>query len=147
MKKIFIVFIIIILTGCSKNYKVCNSSIDNKKQNYHADLTYKIYYKNNFVTSVEISQKYTSTDQNMINYFDNYLKLTYVTLNEQYGYITYERKQINNGIEYDAKFDYTKIDINEMVKNGYIDKDYVVNKRISLSGITKMYEKKGAVCK
>ena len=54
MKKIFLPIFVLFLVGCSKNeYITCNIEVDNKIENYNMTGLYKIYYKDNFVTSIE----------------------------------------------------------------------------------------------
>ena len=38
------------------------------------------------------------------------------------------------------------IDIKKMVKNKYIDRDYVVSNKLTTGGIKNMYKEKGATC-
>ncbi len=145
MKK-YVIVLIILLTGCSKTTTICESHINNSEQNYKENAKYTIYSKNNFVKKVSINEQYKSEDSNVIDYFDSYLKLTFLTLNEQYGNIEYKSKQIKNGIQYFVDIDFENTNIKEMVKNGYLDKDYVVNNQITTLGIKKMYESQGAKC-
>ena len=54
MKKIILFIFTLFLVGCSKNeYITCNIDVDNKIENYNMNGVYKIYYKDNFVTSIE----------------------------------------------------------------------------------------------
>ena len=38
------------------------------------------------------------------------------------------------------------VDVKQMIKNGYLDKNYVINNKLTTSGIVKIYESKGAIC-
>ena len=42
--------------------------------------------------------------------------------------------------------DMNLIDIKKMVKNKYIDRDYVVSNKLTTGGIKNMYKEKGATC-
>lgn len=146
MKKIVIIIILLISCGCAKEHTICKSHIKNAKQNYESYTTYDIKSHNNYVKHVTINEKYKSKDQNVLDYFDSYLKLTYLTLKEEYGYITYQVKNTKNSIEYLIDIDYDKTNIKEMVKDGYLNKDYVINNQITRNGLIKQYESKGAKC-
>jgi hypothetical protein len=51
MKKIVLLLIIILLTGCSKDkYFTCKIDLNNEQMEYHLSANYKIYYKNSFPT-------------------------------------------------------------------------------------------------
>ena len=145
MKKIVLV-LLFLLVGCSKNTVVCTSNINNKKQKYNSHSKYQIYAKNNIVTRVVIDEEYKSKDSNIIDYFDDYLQLTYLTLKENYGALVYKGSKSKNKVNYHAEIDYKSTDVKEMVKDNYIDKDYVVNDKVTLSGLIKKYESKGAKC-
>lgn len=150
MKKIFtiILFInILLLTGCGKdNYFTCKINIDNDMEEYKLNAEYKIYYKNSFVTRIEKEEIYISENEDILQYFDEYKNLEYNNLNKLYGGITYTVNLIDNKVILFSDIDMSLVDIEKMVKNKYIDKDYVVSNRLTTGGIKYIYKAKGATC-
>ena len=150
MKKLRVLILILILfiTGCSKEkYIVCNINIENNIQKYSNIGTYKVYYKNNFVTKIEKQEKYISKDNEVIKYFKEYKELEYYDLNDKYGGVNYTIEDIENGIKISSKIDFKIIDVNKMAKEGKIDRDFVISKKLTLGGIKSIYKSKGAICK
>lgn len=148
MKKLSIFILFLMLTGCGGASKiVCDANINNDSENYQSKVHYVINAKNNYVDKVSIEESYISNDKEKLNYFENYLKVNYNNLNENYGGYNFYSKDIENGIAYVIDIDYTKVDIEKMVKDNKIDKSYVKNSKVLVSGLQKEYEAKGAVCK
>lgn len=147
ISKIFSLLFIILLVGCSKEeYITCNIEVDNDTQNYEMTGTYKIYYDNSYVTKIEKSEKYISSDKAMIDYFEEANNLDYYNLNDLYGGVIYTVKNNESNVEVDVTIDMNNVDIKQMVKNKELDKDYVISNKLTTSGIVKIYESKGAIC-
>lgn len=147
MKKIILVILVLILTGCDKNdYITCKINVDNKVQNYNMDGTYKIYYNDNYVTKIDKLEKYISSDKSMIDYFYESKNLEYYNLKDLYNGVEYKINSNEKSVNIDVKINMNLVDIKNMVKNGYLDKNYVISNKLTKSGIIKIYESKGAVC-
>ena len=150
MKKIFIIILfisILLLTGCSKEkYFTCKIDLENKNEDYKLDAEYKIYYKNSYVTKVEKIEVYESDNEDTLEYFNEYKNLEYEDLNSLYGGITHTIDLKENKITLNATLDMSLVDIVKMVKNGYVDRDYVVSNKLTTGGIKYIYKAKGAIC-
>ena len=146
MKK-YLVIIFILLAGCSSKKMICTKYILNESQNYEQSSTYIIYFNNGYVNKIEENNTYSSNDVKMINYFDNYMEKSYINFKKEYKYINYRKDIQDNKIFFQAQYDYNKIDGNKLSKNNYIDKLYVSNQRVNVSGIKLKYEQLGFVCK
>ena len=147
MKKIILFIFTLFLVGCSKNeYITCNIDVDNKIENYNMNGVYKIYYKDNFVTSIEKKETYISSDEDMIKYFNEVNNLEYYNLNDLYGGVSYEINSNETSVKLNVNINLELLDIKKMVKDNEIDKDYVISNKLTKSGIVKFYESKGAIC-
>lgn len=147
MKKIISLVFILFLVGCSKeDYITCNVEVDNNIQNYNMEGTYKIYYKDNYVTKIEKKENYISPDESVIDYFAEAKNLEYYNLNDLYGGYTYTIKRNKKSINLDADIDMSLVDVKEMVKDKYLDNDYVISNKLTLSGAKYFYKSKGAIC-
>lgn len=147
--KIFIIFIIaIMITGCGKNnYITCYSNISNDLENYNLKSDYKIYYKTSFVTKIEKNEKYISTDINKLNLLEEIKKLEYYNLNDKYGGVTYSIQNTEKQVIVKSIIDLESFNVTQMVKNGEFDKDYVINNKITVNGLKKIYESRGLICR
>ena len=147
MKKILILFLLVLLCGCSKEkYFLCKTSLTNEMDEYKFNAVYKIYYKDTFVTKIEKEEIYTSNNEDTLEYLNEYKKLDYSNLNKLYGGITYNVEQKETSVNVNATLDMSIVDVNKMVKDKYIDSDYAITGKISTSGIKYIYEEKGAKC-
>jgi len=149
MKKIIVLILVFMLTGCFNKQKVmtCKSNIKNESQNYEASIIYKVYYKNNTVVKTIINETYTSQDKDMLDYFEQSLKITYDNFNILYKGYSYSYKIKENSITFNTTIDYNELDLKSMIKDSKISKDYVrENNTLSISGAKNMYEDKGASC-
>lgn len=147
MKKILILLTLILLSGCSKEeYFECKIDLDNKIENYHLNATYKVYYKDSFVTRIEKKEIYISDDEEILDYFNEYKNLEYKDLNDLYGSYIYKIKYEDEKVIMNADIDMKNTDIKKMLKNKYLSKDYVVSNKLTTGGIKLFYESKGAKC-
>ena len=147
MKKIISFIFILFLVGCSKdNYITCNVQVDNDLQNYTMTGIYKIYYDGSYVTKIEEHEKFISPDESIITYLDESKNLEYYNLDDLYDGYTYKIDKDENSVNISTTIDMDLVDIKEMVKDQKIDKDYVISNRLTISGIVKIYEFKGAIC-
>ena len=147
MKKVVLLLIIILLTGCSKDkYFICKIDLDNEQLQYHLDATYKVHYKNSYVIKIEKNEIYETNNEDTYNYFNEYKNLEYMNLNNLYGGITHTVSLKENKVILDATFDMSMVDIKKMIKNKYIDRDYVIGNNLTVGGIKNIYKEKGATC-
>lgn len=147
MKKVFLLLIVILLSGCSKeNYFTCKIDLENKIQEYQLNAVYKVYYKNSFVTKIEKKEIYTTDNEETYNYFNEYKNLEYTNLNNLYGGTTYTISLEGNKVILDATINMNFVDIKQMIKDRYINNDYITSNKLTIGGIKNIYKEKGAIC-
>ena len=147
MKKIVLLLIVVLLTGCSKDkYFTCKINLNNEQMEYHLNATYKVYYKNSYVTKIEKQEIYKTDNEDTYNYFNEAKNLEYLNLNNLYGGVTHTISLEENKVILDATFDMSIVDIKKMIKNKYIDRDYVIGNNLTVGGIKNIYKEKGAIC-
>lgn len=144
MRKIILCFILLfMLSGCKEDYKICKVNLKNNIENYTLESEYKIYYKNSFVTKIEKEEVYKSTSKEKIKYLEEINKLVLNNYNSGY---TYDIKKEDNKLIINTNIDTNTIDINQLIDSGQFDQNYIVSNKITLSGLVKYYESKGAAC-
>ena len=150
MKKIRIIFIftlLILLTGCGKDkYIKCTIDINNTLENYNLVGTYKVYYNKNYVTRIEKEETYSSEKEDVLKYFEDKENLEYQRLNDLYGGYEYIVKRDMEKVKVSSKVDMGVVLVKEMVNNNDLDKDYVVNNKLTTTGAKYIYTSKGAIC-
>ncbi|MBR6690675.1 MAG: hypothetical protein IKL65_05030 [Bacilli bacterium] len=145
--KILCFMFVLFLVGCSKErYIVCKVNVNNDIQDYNMTGTYKIYYNNSYVTKIEKEEVYTSSDLDIIEYFNEAKNLEYYNLNDLYSGYIYTIKKDNESVKLNITVDMNLVDIKKMIKDKYLDKDYVISNKLTTSGIVKIYESRGAIC-
>ena len=148
LKIIVCLIVLALITGCGKkNYITCSLNINNDLENYSVKSDYKIYFKGDFVTKIEKSEKYTSNDIDKLKLLDEMKSLEYYNLNDKYGGVTYNIKSSERNVIIKSTIIFETFDVNKMAKNGEIDKDYVKNGKIAVNGLKRIYEMKGLVCR
>lgn len=147
MKRLVLLLIIILLTGCSKDkYFTCKIDLNNEQMEYHLNATYKVYYKNSYVIKIEKKEIYETDNEDTYNYFKESKNLEYLNLNNLYGGITHAINLKENKVILDAAIYVKNVDIKKMIKNKYIDRDYVIGNNLTVGGIKNIYKEKGATC-
>lgn len=147
MKRIVLLLIVVLLTGCSKDkYFTCEIDLNNEQMEYHLNATYKVYYKNSYVTKIEKNEIYETDNEDTYNYFNEAKNLEYINLNNLYGGITHTISLEENKVILDATYDMSIVDIKKMLKNKYIDRYYVIGNNLTVGGIKNIYKEKGAIC-
>lgn len=147
MKRIVLLLIVVLLTGCSKDeYFTCEIDLNNEQMEYHLNATYKVYYKNSYVTKIEKNEIYETYNEDTYNYFNEAKNLEYINLNNLYGGITHTISLEENKVILDATYDMSIVDIKKMLKNKYIDRYYVIGNNLTVGGIKNIYKEKGAIC-
>lgn len=153
MKKIIsTLFLVLVfsLTGCGNKEAVieCNLNSKDPSNNYELKTDYIIHSKGNIVEYVETKETVISDKQSVLEYFKEYVESTYKSMNDTYGGYTNETKLDDNTLVSTTKVDYTKMDVEQFVKDNTVMKSYVnKNNQIKVEGIKKIYEQLGAVCK
>lgn len=145
--KLLCLLIVFFLFGCSnQKYITCNINLNNELNNYKREGTYIVYYNDKYVSKVEKEDEYISNDKSVLDYFSESNRLSYEDLNNKYGGIDYTIDNKENEVVIKANIDFSKADVKKMSKDGFIDKDYVVSNKLTLSGIKYIYESKGFKC-
>ena len=150
MKKKFnmlIIFIFLLLVGCSKEkYTVCNLKLSDKNFGYNLNSTYKVYYDNNYVKKIDKKEVYSSQNEEVLNYFFDLKLIDYNNLNDLYGGYEFSIEQNKSSIIINTIIQLDKVDIKRMLKDGYIDNNYVVSNKLTVSGLKYLYQSKGFIC-
>lgn len=138
---------LVILTGCGKDkYYTCKINIDNEIQKYSLNGIYKIYYDGNYVTKIEKSEIYTSSEADVLNYFKTSKELYYNNLKDIYKGYEYKINLTDEELTLDINVDLSKLNIKDMVYDGYINEYYVISNALTTSGAREYYKSKGAIC-
>lgn len=147
MKKIFMIICILFLAGCNKEeYFTCTIDLYNETQQYKLKAFYKIYHEDSFVTKIEKEERYISFNKNTLNYFNEYKNLEYSNLNNLYGGFAHTVDFKDDEVKLNVTIDMDFVDINKMLKDDYIDSNYIISNKLSTAGIKNMYKEKGAIC-
>lgn len=147
LKIMFLLVVFICMSGCgNEKYFVCTIDLDNSKENYSLNATYKVYYDGNYVTKIEKNDYYSSNDLTVLDYFKEYKTLEYDNLNSLYGGFDYSVDLKENDLIFNTTINLEDVDIKKMLSNGDINSDYVVSNKLTTSGIKYLYKAKGAIC-
>ena len=171
MKKYFsiiLIFIIsIILVGCGNNNNkqeanghiaeendvskvkkiVCKLEKEDTVNSYKLDTTYELTVENDLVIKNKMTEIITSTNKDTLDYFENYMKSTYKTMNDKYG--GYDYKVTNDGkqVASSTTIDYTKTDIEKIIQDDSSMKLMVnSNNQVTLAGVKSVYNTLGIAC-
>ena len=145
--KVISLLLVFMLFGCGKkNYITCTINVNNDIENYKNIGTYKIYYNNSFVTKIEKEENYISDETFIIDYFAESKELEYYDLNDRYGGLLYNINKLEKKVSIKSTLNFKEFDLKSMVKDGKIDRDYVINGRLTTIGIKRIYESRGAIC-
>lgn len=168
MKKYFrillVLLVAILLVGCSSDsekdndnnvdtgneetvIKKCTLNQDNSAQGYALNSTYEIYAKGQVVEKVITKEVVNSSDQDILNYFEEQLKKTYDTASAAYGGYKYSVVKDTDSVTSDVEINYSKMDMDKFVKDTPSMSNYLNAKnQMTLSGITMLYKSLGATC-
>ena len=145
-KTIMLILVLLILTGCKKNYITCNINVENNSREYTLNGEYKIYHKNSYVKKIEKVDLYTSENRDIIDFISESKDIELSNLNDNYGGFNYEIFKDKKSVKVKTLVILDDVNIKKMLKDGYIDKYYVNNNQLTLGGIRLYYESKGAIC-
>jgi len=155
MKKIcnvlFVVgFVFLCLVGCSNEKEVlttCTLTQNVEDQNYKLNATYNIYSQGDYVNRVVTKEIVTSNTKSILEYYENYAKTTYDSMNKTYGGYTYKTDMTDNQITIDTTIDYSKMNLDKFTEDNAAMKSYLKNGKLALKGVKSIYEQLGATCK
>lgn len=149
-KILFISLFVFLLAGCEKNKEVvtkCELTSNQAASGYSLDSTYEIYSKGGVVNKVKTKEVVTSDQEDVLTYFETYLNESYETASDTYGGYTYKVTKSDDKISSDVTIDYNKMDLDKFVSDNSSMKAYVnKDNKITLEGVTKIYESLGATC-
>ena len=142
-----LIAVCVLITGCGNNKeftKKCVIHNDVLSQGYKLDSEYNIFGKGR----VETTEIVTSDNQEILDYFEDYLNDTYVDANENYGgYTKINVTNSNNKVVSNIEIDYTKMDLEKFVQDNPGVSAYInSNNAMTTEGIVSMYEALGATC-
>lgn len=145
MKKILIILILLLLTGCGNKEIKC--TVNTVGDEYVYEATYKIEYKGKYVQKITKNEKYSTNDKNKYNYLKNYRELELDHMNATYGGYTYKMDSDKHTISIKTTINPKKLNADKLVEDNLISKYYVEKNKILVSGLKKYYESKNAICK
>lgn len=163
-KILLLLVAILTLVGCQGGSESGNGENEGNKENgatrkctiindqqstsgYKVDSSITIYSKDDIVTKVKKVETVTATDKEILSYFEQTLNNQYEATNEKYGGYTYDIKTTNEKLTSNVEIDYTKMNLEQYVKDNEVMKEYVNDKNeLTVDGITKLYEAMGATC-
>lgn len=146
MKKIILLIIIVLLTGCSTKHITCTMDKENESMDYTLNAKYDIYYKGKYVTKVVKKETYSTVNKDTYNYLSKAKDLEYSMLNSAYGGYNYKIDLIDNSVIINTTIKIKDLDVEKLVSDKKIDKYYTAKEKILLSGLKRHYEEKGAIC-
>ena len=150
MKKIIIlgVALLILVTGCASGEEkklVCTRTAN--MNGLEMDFRYEVYYQGEDVNKVKTTEKVTSDSESTLKTIESQTKALYSNFDNIENY-NYKVTLNGNTLTSTTDIDYTKIDIDELLKiDSSIEQLLNDSKKIALDKITQIYESAGAVCK
>lgn len=150
--KILAVFtFVIVLAGCGTSnddlLKTCTLYGKDTERGYELNSTYKVYGENDIVTSVSTTEVVTSDSDEVLEYFEESIGLSYSTANKLYGGYKYNIEIKGNKLTSRTTIDYSKMNLKAFVEDNPELEDYVnSDNKLTVDGITKLYEEMGAIC-
>lgn len=149
-KFLFISLFVFLLAGCDSNKEIvtkCELTSNQAASGYSLKSTYEIYSKSGIVNKVKTKEVVTTDKENVLTYFETYLNKSYKTASDTYGGYTYKVTKSDDKVSSDVTIDYNKMDLDKFVSDNSSMKAYVnKNNKITLEGVTKIYESLGATC-
>ncbi|MBE6152121.1 MAG: DUF1307 domain-containing protein [Firmicutes bacterium] len=146
-----LLFVIFLVSGCgTEEEKTLSCALYRKDvvSNYELNSTYEIYYTGDVVNRVETVEVVSSSDESIIDLFETTLNSTYESMNDAYGGYDFTVTKEAGKVTATTKIDYTKLDLEQLIKDDSSMKSIVNNdNQITVDGIKKLYEQTGAECK
>lgn len=146
MKKILIILFMFLIVGCkNKSELICTFDIKNM-DNYSLDAKYTITNEGNFVKKIIKEEIYECENEEILKYLYNSKDLEYMNLKDLYGGYNYDLKINNDKVVLNVVINLNDVNLEKMVKDNYIDEDYILSNKLTTSGIKRIYESKGGTC-
>ena len=152
VKILILVVVLLLVSACGKVsnqefVKKCKLTTNDASNGYKLESEYKIYGKGDVVEKVETIETITSTNEEILEYFEEYLEETYEEYDKIYGGYTNEVENENGKVVSKTIIDYNIMDVEQYVEDNSGMKNYVnSNNKLLLKGIINIYESLGAVC-
>lgn len=151
IKLVSVIFLTLLLTGCGKEEKEvitnCKFSSNVPSSNYSLNSTYTVYSKDDVVNKVVTEEIVTSENEDILEYFKEYLNKTYSAQNDTYGGVTNEVKVEDGKVISSTTIDYNKMDLDKYVEDNSALNNYVNDdNRLTTEGVVSIYKALGAVC-
>lgn len=145
---IVVLLIIIVIVGYNiKIYSgtlVCTNTYN--EDNISFKTTYQVVYKERYATKLVSVETITTQETSLLNDYKTNLEMMYLRFNE----IPYYNNTISiKGETLTSKttIDYSKIDLNKLIKVDSSFNEVIKNNKISISKLKKQYISTGAYCK
>ena len=168
MKKIYLLLIPLfafLLTGCgSSNTEKLVCTMERTTQGVTIKMNYTLEHDGTYVSGVRFYEEYSLEDVLNILEYDSsnetnknalsriktvkeQVEQTYTSLDQQYGGYTIDIKTTDNTIVADVKIDYTKMNLDQLIKDNPTLSSYVENGKMLLSKMKSQYDATGLECK
>lgn len=125
----------------------CKLEKEDTANSYTLVTTYELTVEDEIVKQNKMKEVITSSSQDMLTYFETYMKTTYESMNTKYG--GYEYSIVNDGKQVisNTTIDYTKVDIEKMIEDDASMKLMVnSDNEVTLSGVKSVYTTLGIEC-
>ena len=151
MKKIYLLLIPLfafLLTGCgSSNTEKLVCTMERTTQGVNIKMNYTLEHDGTYVSGVRFYEEYSSDDSAILKTVKEQVEQTYTSLDQQYGGYTIDIKTTDNTIVADVKIDYTKMNLDQLIKDNPTLSSYVENGKMLLSKMKSQYDATGLECK
>lgn len=149
MKKyIIICCLIIILSGCNKTpiTQKTECTINNEVDGIKVDGTYELTYTEGYIDTVKFIEKYTVSDEYLIESVENTFDNLYKNLGEL-KYYDYERITEGLTVTSTVNIDYNRINIDKLIELNKDLKNIIKDDKIEATVLINSYKSNGATCK
>ncbi len=150
MKKLIVLLpvMLILLTGCGAKEGTIKCTLSSKDavNGYSLESEYNINYKGDYVEKVDTVEKVTSESEEILDTFKTTLNDTYSKMNDTYGGYDYNVTKDGDTVTSKVTIDYSKMDIEQFVKDQPSLKSYVDDNKLKVDGIKDLYKTMGATC-
>lgn len=152
LKSCLVIAMVIMLAGCSSVKEeektiACTLHKNDVINNYELNSTYEVKTKGEVVTNVTSTEVVSSNSADILSYFEETLNSTYKTMNDTYGGYDVNITNADGKVTSVAKIDYSKLNIEQLVKDDPSMKNAVNDKNeLTVTGIKSMYSAMGITC-
>lgn len=148
MKKIFILFVLVILlSGCEKEIvKTCK--LEENGLGYKLKSEYNIYSTGKVVNKVVNTDVITSDKQNIIDHFEQTLNDSYYIMKKSYGGYDFNIKKENGILTSNVTINYLDVNMDKYLSDNFNMKEFITeDKKVLVEGLINYYKTMGYVCK